>query len=363
MFGTNHDVPRSTQSEQGLAAARERTETIFSTIIDELRTPLNAMLGMLELLRLSPLDSEQRQILDAAQDSGRDLMRIIAAKPIPIAAPAERCRRTQALDAYLSTRGEGARVLAVDDHPTVRALLAEQLSMLGFRVQTVESGQEALASWQGGGFLLVVTDCNMPGMDGYALSRAIREIEAGDGRPRTPIIGWTGNALASAAAQCRAAGMDDVLTKPARLGELKEVLSRWVGAAATEVVGPADVGPEGPSVTPATIIDLAALENIAVSAAERAEILRDFVTQTQSDLVDLEAASNARNPSVSVRIVHRINGASRMVGARELTAACETMERAARACHAEGTAAAKAALDRAVERLVTHLADPGTETR
>ncbi len=71
-------------------------------------------------------------------------------------------------------------MLAVDDHSTNRTLLARQIVALGLRVQTAVDGREALAIWQSsepGAIALVVTDCNMPQLDGYALSRAIREIE------------------------------------------------------------------------------------------------------------------------------------------------------------------------------------------
>src|SRR3989344_6088754 len=131
-----------------------------------------------------------------------------------------------------SVAGEGPLALAADDHPPNRKLLALQLATLGLRVQTAADGQEALALWQGGRFALVITDCNMPGMDGYTFSRTIREIETREGRLRTPIIAWTANVLPRTVAQCHAAGMDDILTKPAELAVLKKMLSKWLAAAA-----------------------------------------------------------------------------------------------------------------------------------
>jgi len=122
-------------------------------------------------------------------------------------------------------------ILAVDDHPVNRIVLERQLVVLGMRVQIVEDAQEALRLWQDAPsqkYALMMTDCNMPGMDGYALARAIREIEANEGRTRIPIIAWTANALSSAAEQCHAAGMDDVLVKPAELGKLKAMLNKWL---------------------------------------------------------------------------------------------------------------------------------------
>ena len=107
-------------------------------------------------------------------------MSVTLTLPISAAAPAELgSEATPAVAPILTAAapGAGPLVLAVDDHPTNRKLLARQLQALGLRVQTAAEGQEALALWHDGGFTLVITDCNMPGMDGYALSQTIREIE------------------------------------------------------------------------------------------------------------------------------------------------------------------------------------------
>jgi len=216
-----------------------------------------------------------------------------------------------------------------------------------------QTASEALALWQSGGFALVITDCNMQEMDGYALARAIREIEAKEARPRTPIIAWTANVLPGAEVQGQAAGMDDILTKPAELAALKETISKWQEDAATGIAESDNTANARSSAAP---IDLAELDKIAASAAERAEILLDFTTQTRSDLVDLRAAVAATDLPTCARIGHRVKGSSRMIGARGLATACETMERAARLRNADGVMAAITAIERALERLDAHLA-------
>jgi len=225
---------------------------------------------------------------------------------------------------------------------------------LGLRVQTAVDGQEALAIWQNserGAIALVVTDCNMPRLDGYALSRAIREIEAREGRPRTPVIAWTANVLPAAVALCHAAEMDDILTKPAGLAALKKTLSKWLPFAAP-------AGPDGAVETEASAlqtapIDPVELDRIAESATDRAEILLDFMTQTRSDLAGLRSAVALQNLPVRVRIAHRMKGSSRMVGARDLAAACEAMERAV---GRNSPDEALAAMDLTMARLEAHLA-------
>ena len=197
----------------------------------------------------------------------------------------------------------------------------------------------------------------MPQMDGYAFSRAVREIEAKEGRPRTPIIAWTANVLPGAAALCRAAGMDDILTKPAELAVLKEMLAKWLPSATSATAGPDDAADAASGAAQIAPIDLTELDKIVANPVEREEILLDFMTQIRSDLAGLRAALTTQDLPVCARIAHRMKGSSRMVGARDLAAACETMEHAARQSSTQDAAAAKAAMDRALQRLEAHHAE------
>jgi PAS domain S-box-containing protein len=268
-------------------------------------------------------------------------------------------------DAALSTAplvaagdmGAAPLVLAVDDHPTNRELLARQIEALGLRVQTASDGREALAVWRTGGVAVVVTDCNMPEMDGYGLSRAIRELETQEGRVRTPIVAWTANVLPSAAALCRAAGMDDILTKPAELGALSKTLSIWLPSLKAPKVGDADTVDAGRAETHSELFNLAGLGAIATTAAERTEILQDFITHNESDRSSLRAAQLVKDLPACARIAHRMKGSSRMVGARELATACETMEHAARRGASEDVGKANVAMDGALDRLMAQLAE------
>lgn len=117
-------------------------------------------------------------------------------------------------------------VLIVDDHPINRMLLRQQLELLGVHVEAAESGLPALKLWQNGHFDLVITDCHMPEMDGYELTRQIRAIELSTGKGRIPIIAWTANVLAEEAEHCNSAGMDDILTKPNEVNVLMKMLMK-----------------------------------------------------------------------------------------------------------------------------------------
>jgi signal transduction histidine kinase/ActR/RegA family two-component response regulator len=130
----------------------------------------------------------------------------------------------------LDTTGQGIGILIVDDHPLNRMLLKQQLGMLGVQVEAAADGAGALSLWQDKDrhFDLIITDCHMPVMDGYELTYRIRDRERQAGTKRIPIIAWTANVLVDEAEHCHAAGMDDLLTKPTELADLRAMLLKWL---------------------------------------------------------------------------------------------------------------------------------------
>ena len=135
---------------------------------------------------------------------------------------------------------EACRVMCADDFGMNRMLIQRQLKVLGVNAQVVDSGEAALEAWRDGDFSLLITDCHMPGLDGYGLARAIRAEEASSGRPRMPIIAWTANAFESEIGLCVEAGMDACLSKPCDLQKLRDAVSPWLekghGAALTNAL-------------------------------------------------------------------------------------------------------------------------------
>ena len=124
--------------------------------------------------------------------------------------------------------GKVVTVLVADDHPINRMLLKQQLDVLGLRADTAPDGMVAFTMWQNGRYDLVITDCHMPKMDGFELARNIREVALQSGKKCIPIIGWTANVLSEEFENCIAAGMDDMLTKPAELADMREMLKKWL---------------------------------------------------------------------------------------------------------------------------------------
>ena len=125
-------------------------------------------------------------------------------------------------------RAAGCLVLVAEDNPTNQFVIKKLLTRLGIAFQMVEDGQSAWEALQSGnGYGLLLTDCHMPAMDGYDLSREIRESE-GAGKARLPIIALTADALRGTAERCLEAGMDDYLSKPVTLTRLDAAISQWL---------------------------------------------------------------------------------------------------------------------------------------
>ncbi|MFQ5749448.1 MAG: ATP-binding protein, partial [Planctomycetota bacterium] len=127
---------------------------------------------------------------------------------------------------------EPFRILVAEDNATNRRLVMAILEKLGCSPTLVQDGAEALALFQEGSFDLILMDVQMPVMDGFQATRAIREMEEVLGTPRTPIVALTAHALAGDRTRCLEAGMDDYLTKPVRKERLKAILNQWRGSAA-----------------------------------------------------------------------------------------------------------------------------------
>ena len=254
-----------------------------------------------------------------------------------------------------AARSEGTLVLIAEDHPTNRQLLTRLLSLLGYAAVTAEDGREALEKWSADRFALVVTDCNMPEMDGYQLAQAIRAREASAQRPRTPIIACTANAFADELQRCTAAGMDDFVAKPVELEALAKAMERWLPLPGGE---PRAARPPRKTATrKGAPIDPSSLAQISGGdAAMEREILADFKNANDADMQALRQALAQRDLAQVARASHRVKGACRMVGAAALASVCERMEKAGRENSWKDVAREQGALEHELERLNAWLA-------
>jgi CheY-like chemotaxis protein len=125
----------------------------------------------------------------------------------------------------VSPVGRG-KLLLVEDNRVNQKLMLRMLESRNFKVVVAENGEEAVRRYQQEAFEAVLMDCQMPVLDGYQATAAIRALEAGVSR--TPIIALTANAMSGDRQLCLDAGMDDYLSKPINREELDSTLARWL---------------------------------------------------------------------------------------------------------------------------------------
>ena len=128
-----------------------------------------------------------------------------------------------------ASTGRDVAVLVVDDNAVNRKLTLQQLKRLGYGADVAENGRMAIDAVAERRFDLVLMDCEMPEVDGYTATRAIRASEATTGE-HVPIVAMTANAMAGDREACLAAGMDDYLAKPVQLAELRDIVERYTGS-------------------------------------------------------------------------------------------------------------------------------------
>ncbi|WP_414492632.1 ATP-binding protein [Stenotrophomonas maltophilia] len=220
------------------------------------------------------------------------VLALAAASGQPLAASAE--------GRLPATRHFGLQVLVAEDNPINQAILRDQLEQLGCRAVVASDGNEALGYWQQGAFALVLTDLNMPGLDGYGLARALRARGVS-----VPIHGATANADPAERQRCQESGMQGVLVKPITLEALQRLLTRI-----TEGDAPVPVMQERPAST--------ASHGKDPPLQVPAKMQSLFVQTMQADLDSLRQAIAAADPARVAQVLHRIRGALVIVGAPAL---------------------------------------------
>ncbi|MDO8267223.1 MAG: ATP-binding protein [Moraxellaceae bacterium] len=134
----------------------------------------------------------------------------------------------QPMEDLAEAEAQGRLILLAEDNPVNQQVAIRQLAWLGHPCLLATNGIEALALWQQHRIGLILSDVQMPDMDGLSLTREIRRRESENQLPHTPIVAMTASALTDDTAHCLRAGMDDFLAKPVELGVLRQRLDRWL---------------------------------------------------------------------------------------------------------------------------------------
>jgi len=273
-----------------------------------------------------------------------------------------------------------ARVLLAEDNGVNQVVARNMLKALGCDFHIVPNGQEALQALRDGDYDLVLMDCQMPVMDGYAATRAIRALEgeraaAGQPAPRLPVIALTANALVGDAEACLASGMDAHLAKPYTRDQLARMLERWLPAdrvvrpaEATAQGAPAGEAEDGPASVPGSlaakdaarhaVLDRAALDNIRAvddDGTVLAEVIQMYLDEAPAHRARLRAALDAGDLAEAGRVAHALKSASLNVGAKGLGELCRRLERQCKDGRAAGLTDLVAAVESMLERVAPAL--------
>ncbi|KAA0596960.1 signal transduction histidine kinase/DNA-binding response OmpR family regulator/HPt (histidine-containing phosphotransfer) domain-containing protein [Azospirillum lipoferum] len=292
----------------------------------------------------------------------------------PPAAPAAGRRRLPTVE---EARAQGRLILVAEDHPTNRQVIQRQLTLLGHVMETAEDGVQALALWRAGGHGLLLTDCQMPEMDGMELARSVRAAEAAGGGPRLPIVAITANATENEAQLCLLAGMDDTLAKPVSLADLRRVVDRFLPPpdgegweeepyepsqntepVTEELQQPPPQSPLqcSPVIADLPPLDLEALTTLFDGDSEFVRhLLGEFVTSNSASHRWLMDALAGEIWDEVRQAAHKLAGSSRTVGARDLAAAADAVELAVIDQRLEGIAAMVARVGVELDRVIAHI--------
>ena len=210
------------------------------------------------------------------------------------------------------------RILVAEDNPVNQKVIVKILERMGLRVDVVANGLEAVEAVARLPYDLVLMDCQMPEMNGFEATAAIRRQEAG---AHLPIVALTAHAMQGEMDRCLQAGMDDYTTKPLRMAELERVLDQYLP----------DSGPEAESEIP---LDPPILDPAASQERPPQTYLEDLVTLFRRDLptrVDtLERALAEGRYLEGASMLHSLRGVLGTLGALEAEGLAEKMEKGLR---------------------------------
>ena len=241
---------------------------------------------------------------------------------------------------------EGLLILVAEDNAVNQQVIRRQLNTLGLACELVDDGVAALDRIRLGGIGLLLTDCDMPNMDGYELTRRIRQEEVSLDNP-LPIIAITANAMDGAAAACFEAGMNDYLSKPLEIGALQAMLRTYLPSADQDQDATTDAQQEtdqsianAPEVHAETdlvsagsiILDLSELNALFGDDVEVLnQLLAEFVSSLDEGVAGMLSGFEIEDYDRIRAEAHKLKSSARTVGAHRLADLCFELELAGKA--------------------------------
>jgi signal transduction histidine kinase/ligand-binding sensor domain-containing protein/DNA-binding response OmpR family regulator len=273
---------------------------------------------------------------------------------------------------------DGRRILLAEDNPVNQKVARVVLEKLGYRVDAVENGREAVKAWESGRYDLILMDCQMPELDGYEATREIRRMEEqrmmmgtvpNRARLHIPIVALTAHAMKGDDEKCRAAGMDDYLTKPIDRARLEACLEQHISRAPRRNGSRTGAYPVLDNETLAHLhmtgeehahngapVDwralLASMDGDEELARELAEL---YIASGDQALEKISTGVSQQDYHTVREYAHAIKGASANIRATAASAVAAQLETAARNGAAEQVPALAEALETELNRTIDYL--------
>jgi signal transduction histidine kinase/DNA-binding response OmpR family regulator/HPt (histidine-containing phosphotransfer) domain-containing protein/HAMP domain-containing protein len=274
----------------------------------------------------------QRQLFAAI---ARAVGRARVAEPRRIDGSAIAATAQEAADA---ARAGPISILVAEDNPVNQEVARRLLSKLGCEPDVVANGREAVEASAHGRYAAILMDCQMPVLDGYEATVAIREREAAAGppTPRIPIIALTAAAMPGDRERCLAAGMNDYVSKPMTLERLAETLRRWIPGRITVPASPRlaptsrQTEETGEPALDASVLAQLANEDLGGDRAFVVELIDLFLEQATPLVAELHTAASIGDEHEIARIAHTLQSSAGNLGARRLQRLCADAETAGR---------------------------------
>ena len=250
-------------------------------------------------------------------------------------------------------------ILVAEDNDINQKVIRQQLNLLGYAADIASDGREALKRWQSGDYNLLLTDLHMPEMDGFELTKDIRAVETD--QKHIPIVALTANALKGEKERCLQAGMDDYLSKPVQLDDLRSILEKYLpNQQSIEAIKSASrpdlSNSKAKSELAETPLNIHVLEElVGDDPVMIKEMLLEFRVSAEKIASELHAAYQAGQLTTVGSLAHKLKSSARSVGALALGELCAQMEHAGKNSDAETLAVFFTAFDAQLTSIKTYL--------
>ncbi len=253
-----------------------------------------------------------------------DCLGTLLGQPDPTAEPGEQLPAAAEPSLFDTALRKRARILLVEDNVVNQRVAIAVLSRGGYRCEVANNGREAVEIFEGMPLDVVLMDCQMPEMDGFEATRAIRVLERERGEGNVPIVAMTANAMEGDRDRCIQAGMNDYITKPFNQASLYKVLETWLEVSMRRR-------------------GLITTESRAGAGAERQGQVDAFLGDAPALLGQLGDALGRGDAHRAVELAEELSKRARALGADEFAQRCDGLRQT---CSRQDTEPALEALSR-----------------